>query len=54
MSTNHLMTQSKNKTKTEGILIILVFLDLKPEGQAPLVEDKTDLSGESSIGTNNK
>ena len=33
---------------------ILVFLDLKPEGQAPLVEGKMGLSDESSAGTNNK
>ena len=44
MSTNLVMTQSN----------ILVFLDLKPDGQVPLVEGKMGLSDESSTGTNNK
>ena len=34
--------------------MITNLLDLKSEGPAPLVEEKTDLSDESSTGTNNK
>ena len=32
----------------------MVFLDLKCEGQVPLVEAKVDLDDGSSTGTNNK
>ena len=32
----------------------MVFLDLKCEGQASLVEAKVDFNDESSTGTNNK
>ena len=51
MSTNLVMTQSKSKME---FLLIFLFLDLKSEGQAQLVEAKMDLSDESSAGTNNK
>ena len=45
------MTENR---KRNIFYIFLVFLDLKCEGQASLVEAKVDLNDGSSTGTNNK